>query len=80
MTLCFEIIRTLLPLLIVSGIALFVIIKMKRKYKQRALGKKKTKNAQILLDSLIPFGMIIGCLIGIIVNAFFSFLSYPHSV
>ncbi|SEL05528.1 hypothetical protein [Carnobacterium iners] len=51
-----EIIGILLPLLIVGGIALFVITRLKKKSKQGTLGKKKTKKDQILLDSLIPLG------------------------
>lgn len=72
-----EIIRSVLPLVIVGGIVTFVILRLKHKYEQGTLGKKQTKGAQHALDSLIPFGMIIGCIIGIILSMFFkiSFLS-----
>ncbi|EEK57772.1 hypothetical protein bcere0004_8870 [Bacillus cereus BGSC 6E1] len=35
------------------------------------MGKKKSKNAQILLDSFIPMGMLVGCIIGLIFGMFF---------
>ena len=65
-----EIVSTLLPIVIVGGIAVFVILRMKHKYKQGTLGKKQTKSAQNLLDSLIPFGMIIGFAIAVLLNIF----------
>ncbi|MGB6179467.1 hypothetical protein [Carnobacterium sp.] len=68
-----EVIRIVLPLIIVGGIALFVVTRLKNKSKQGTLGKKKTKNAQILLDSLIPLGLLAGCLIGLVFNLFFPF-------
>ena len=43
---------------------------MERKYKKGSLGKKKSKGAQNLLDSLIPLGMLIGCVIGILLSIF----------
>ncbi|MDW0110597.1 hypothetical protein [Sporosarcina aquimarina] len=77
MDLFLEIARIVLPVVIVGGIALFVILRMKQKYKKGALGKKKTKSAQILLDSLIPFGMLLGLAVSILLSSFtnFSFLS-----
>ncbi|MFJ8063319.1 hypothetical protein ACIQYS_01625 [Psychrobacillus sp. NPDC096426] len=66
-----EIVRTLLPLVIVGGIAVFVILRMKHKYKKGTLGKKKSKSAQNLLDLLIPFGMMIGLAIAILLSMFF---------
>lgn len=66
-----EIIRIILPLVIVGGIVTFVILRLKHKYEKGTLGKKQTKTAQHVLDSLIPFGMIIGCIIGIILSMFF---------
>src|SRR5690625_1161869 len=65
-----EIVRILIPLLIVCGIAIFVVYRMKYKYEQGKLGKKKSPRAQHVLDSLIPLGMIFGCTIGIIFNMF----------
>lgn len=54
------------PVVIVGGIALYVIERLKHKYNQGNLGKKKSKGAQDLLDSLIPMGMHFGCAIGLI--------------
>ena len=70
MDLALEIARILLPLAIVGGIAVFVIKRMERKYKKGSLGKKKSKGAQNLLDSLIPLGMLIGCVVGILLSIF----------
>lgn len=53
------------PVLIVGGIVLYVIGRLKHKYNNGTLGKKKSKNAQILLDSFIPMGMLVGCIIGL---------------
>ncbi|GGK02572.1 hypothetical protein GCM10007063_26090 [Lentibacillus kapialis] len=77
MGLALEIARVLLPLVIVSGIAVFVVVRMKRKYKKGTLSKKKTKSAQNLLDSLIPLGMMVGCVVAVILSIFFpiSFLT-----
>ncbi|MFC9446176.1 hypothetical protein ACFTSE_08045 [Bacillus cereus] len=58
------------PVLIVGGIVVYVIGRLKHKYNNGNLGKKKSKNAQILLDSFIPMGMVLGCLIGIIIGIF----------
>ena len=43
---------------------------LKHKYNNGNLGKKN-QNAQILLDSLIPMGMLVGCIIGLIFGMFF---------
>lgn len=77
MDLFLEIARIVLPVVIVGGIALFVILRMNYKYKKGTLGKKKTISAQILLDSLIPFGMLLGLAASILLSLFtpFSFLS-----
>ncbi|PFL17692.1 hypothetical protein COJ07_21755 [Bacillus cereus] len=64
-------ISAIAPVVIVGGIVVFVIERLKHKYNNGNLGKKKSKNAQVLLDSLIPMGMLLGCLIGIIVDIFF---------
>jgi hypothetical protein len=72
MGLASEIARTLLPLAIVGGITVFVIKRMERKYKKGSLGKKKSKGAQNLLDSLIPLGMLSGCVVGILLSLFSS--------
>lgn len=71
MDLIMEIVRILLPIVIVGGIAVFVILRMNYKYKKGTLGKKKSKGAQNLLDSLIPFGMMIGFAIAVLLSMFF---------
>ncbi|MED3268007.1 MULTISPECIES: hypothetical protein [Bacillus] len=71
-------ISAIAPVLIVGGIVVFVIKRMERKYKEGKLGKKKSQKAQLLLDSLIPIGMLFGCIIGLIFGMFspdFSLLS-----
>ncbi|QKY71736.1 hypothetical protein [Lentibacillus sp. CBA3610] len=65
-----EIALILLPVVIVGGIAVFVVIRMKHKYKKGTLGKKKSKGAQNLLDSLIPLGMMIGCTVAALLSIF----------
>ncbi|RKD69561.1 hypothetical protein ATL39_2981 [Sinobaca qinghaiensis] len=57
-----EITLILLPVIIVSGSALFVIKQMKGKNERGTLYRKKTKQAQDLLDSLIPLGMLLASL------------------
>ncbi|PFR11069.1 hypothetical protein COK52_23490 [Bacillus thuringiensis] len=59
------------PVILVGGIVVFVIKRLEHKYKHGKLGKKKSNEAQILLDSLIPIGMFIGCIIGLIFGMFF---------
>lgn len=66
-----EIVWNLLPVIIVGGIAVFVVIRMKNKYTNGTLGKKKGEGAQTLLDSLIPFGMVMGCAVAILLSIFF---------
>ncbi|MDQ0176394.1 hypothetical protein [Bacillus chungangensis] len=58
------------PVVIVGGIVVYVIERLKHKYNQGDLGKKKSKGAQNLLDSLIPMGMLFGCAIGVIYGMF----------
>lgn len=77
MDLVLEFVRILLPVAINGGIAVFVIKRLERKYKQGTLGKKKTKGAQNLLDSIIPLGMLFGCSIGVIVSMFFPISLLP---
>ncbi|EJP94403.1 hypothetical protein [Bacillus cereus] len=64
-------ITVIAPVVIVGGIVVFVIKRMEHKYNQGKLGKKKSKGAQQLLDSLIPMGMLVGCMIGLIFGMFF---------
>ncbi|MFC4022352.1 hypothetical protein ACFOUV_00810 [Oceanobacillus longus] len=71
MDLPLEIARILLPVIIMGGIAVFVVLRMKHKYKKDTLGKKKSKGAQNLLDSLIPLGMMIGCAVAVLLSMFF---------
>ncbi|MES5859449.1 hypothetical protein QCI47_22820 [Bacillus cereus group sp. RP29] len=59
------------PVILVGGIVVFVIKRLEHKYKNGKLGKKKSKEAQNLLDSLIPIGMLVGCIIGLISGMFF---------
>lgn len=66
-----DILKVIAPVMIAGIIVLFVIIMLKQKYKEGNLGKKRTKSAQVLLDSLIPFGMLIGCTVGVLVGMFF---------
>lgn len=61
-------ISAIAPVVIVGGIVVFVIKRLEHKYKNGKLGKKK---AQLLLDSLIPMGMLVGCMIGLIFGMFF---------
>ena len=64
-------ITAIAPVVIVGGIVVFVIKRLQHKYNEGKLGKKKSKEAQILLDSLIPMGMLVGCIIGLIFDMFF---------
>ncbi|MBG9613920.1 MULTISPECIES: hypothetical protein [Bacillus cereus group] len=71
-------ITAIAPVVIVGGIVVFVIKRLEHKYKNGKLGKKKSQKAQLLLDSFIPIGMLVGCIIGLIFGMFspdFSLLS-----
>lgn len=72
MSFAFEMAKILIPFATVSGIALFVVFRMKHKYEKGILPKKKTKNAQILLDSLIPLGMLAGSAASVLISTFFQ--------
>lgn len=72
-----EILHVLVPFVIVCTIAVFVVLRMKHKYKNDTLGKKRNQNAQYLLDSLIPFGMMIGCIIAVLLSLFFQISLLP---
>lgn len=65
MGLVMEIARIVLPVAIIGGIVVFVIKRLEHKHKRGTLGKKETKAAQNLLDSLIPIGMLFGSLGGV---------------
>lgn len=68
-----EIIGKVLPVVIVGGIAIFIIKKLEHKQKQGKTGRKNSNDQQDLLDSLIPLGMLFGCVVGVIFNILFSF-------
>lgn len=71
-------ITAIASVVIVGGIVVFVIKRLEHKYKHGKLGKKKSKETQLLLDSFIPIGMLVGCIIGLISGMFspdFSLLS-----
>src|SRR5690625_197497 len=72
MRLVMEILRIILPIIIVGVIGMFVVYKLKHKYDQGKLGKKESKGAQDLLDTLIPLGMLSGCAISVIFSNLFS--------
>lgn len=63
--------KAIAPVVIAGGIVVYVIGSLKHKYNNGNLGKKKSKEAQLLLDSLIPIGMLVGCMIGLIFGIFF---------
>ena len=64
-------ISAIAPVVIVGGIVVFVIKRLEHKYKNGKLGEKKSQKAQLLLDSFIPMGMLVGCMIGFIFGMFF---------
>lgn len=68
-----DIFPIVLPIVIVGAIALFVIARLKAKGKRGTLGKKETTEAQTLLDSLIPLGMVFGCAGGVVLGILFNF-------
>ncbi|MFB5661015.1 hypothetical protein [Alteribacillus sp. HJP-4] len=74
-----EIARVLLPVILAGGIAVFVVFRMKQKFKKGTLGKKDSRIAQSILDSLIPFGMIIGCIAAVLISIFFP-VSLPSTI
>jgi len=77
MELFMRILGVVLPIAIVGGIVVFVVKRLEHKHKQGKLGKKKSKDAQNLLDSLMPLGMLFGCVVGVILSMFFSFSLLP---
>ncbi|MBY7111548.1 hypothetical protein ILT06_11555 [Bacillus sp. 17RED48] len=64
-------ISAIAPVVIVGGIVVFVMKRLEHKYKNGKLGKKKSQKAQLLLNSFIPMGMLVGCMIGLIFGMFF---------
>ena len=79
MSLVLDILRIVAPVAIIGVIALFVIMRMKNKYHKGTLGKKETQSEQIILDSLIPFGMMFGVTIAILIS-FYSPLSLLSAI
>ncbi|MGN7479205.1 hypothetical protein ACTHOQ_15275 [Solibacillus silvestris] len=67
-----EIIRIIYPVALAGAIGLFVILRLKNKHSKNSLGKKQSKSAQTLLDSLIPLGLLFGSLVGIVLSIFTS--------
>ncbi|WP_432419936.1 hypothetical protein [Planococcus beijingensis] len=67
-----DIILIVLPIVFVGTIAIFVITRLKAKQKRGTLGKKETTEAQTMLDSLIPLGMIFGSALGVVVGIIFN--------
>lgn len=74
-----EIILILLPIVIAGAISLFVIERLKAKQKQGTLGKKETAQAQTLLDSMIPIGMVFGSALGVLFGMIFP-VSLPTAI
>lgn len=72
MELFMELVGIVLPIAIIGGTTVFVIKRLEHKHNQGKLGKKKSKVAQNLLDSLMPLGMLFGCTNGWILSMFFS--------
>lgn len=66
-----EIMRILLPLSLVGGIAIFVVSRMIRKRKKGALGKKTAPRAQQVLDRLIAAGPLMGLVIALVISMLF---------
>lgn len=70
MELFMKILGDVLPIVIVGGIAIFIIKKLEHKQKQGKTGSEKSSDQQDLLDSLIPLGMLFGCVVGVILFSF----------
>ncbi|WP_080874483.1 hypothetical protein [Oceanobacillus timonensis] len=67
-----EIIKAIAPLIIVGGIAVFVVNRAKYKFNQSSPEKKKSKEKQDVSISFIPIGMFFGCAAGVILGTFSS--------
>lgn len=48
------------PLVIMGGIVVFVIERLKQKSTEGNLAKQNSKGTQTVVDSLIPIGMLVG--------------------
>ena len=73
MELFMEIVGNVLPVVIVGHIYFSKFFKPDNKQKQRKTGRKNSNDQQDLLDSLLPLGMLFGCVVGVIFNILFSF-------
>ena len=74
-------IMAIAPVLIVGGIVVYVVLSLKHESNRGDIGKKESKGAQDLLDSLIPLGMIYGCATGAILGVIFPrFLVFTVSL
>lgn len=68
-----DIFRIIFPVIVVGGIGVFVVSRLKTKYHKGTLGKKNSKRAQNLLDSLIPLGMLLGTVISVLISLILDF-------
>ncbi|ARD49589.1 hypothetical protein SporoP33_01540 [Sporosarcina sp. P33] len=68
-----DIVQIVFPLILVGGIIIFVIKRLDRKNKAGVFAKKSSQNAQVLLDSLIPLGMIFGSAASLVLSIIFPF-------
>lgn len=66
-----EIMRILLLLILVCGIAIFVVSRMIHKRKKGTLGKKTSPHAQQVLASLIAAGPLMGLVIALVISMLF---------
>ncbi|MFA9558241.1 hypothetical protein ACERII_13110 [Evansella sp. AB-rgal1] len=74
-----EFFMAIAPLVFVGVIVVFVITRLKHKQYRENQGKKKSKNAQVLLDSFIPLGLIFGCSIGVVFGMLFQ-ISFLYTI
>lgn len=79
MDITLDIIWIVLPIVIVGGIGLFIVKGLRYKSYDRNDGKRKSRNAEHLLNSIIPFGLIIGCVIGVTLSMFLQ-ISLLHTI
>jgi len=64
---------------VTGGIAVFVVLRMKHKYKHGTLIKKEKQKDQNFVDSLIPMGVGIGTAFAILIS-FFSAINLLTTV